>query len=56
MLIVKIKRKLFNFVRLKKTVSGMWTGCFRMMKSCHICTLAAVAAVAAVAENNKQQK
>ena len=23
-----------NFVRLEKTVTGMWTGCSRMMKSC----------------------
>ena len=31
------KRWLVNFVRLLKTVTELWTGCFMMMKSCHIC-------------------
>ena len=33
----KDKKMIFNFVRLQKTVTEMWTGCFRMVKSSHIC-------------------
>ena len=36
-LIGKIKRSIVKFVRLKKTVTEMSTGCLRTMKSFHIC-------------------